>query len=84
MTDFDSARFRHVLGHFPTGVTVVTAMWVAKRARAKSIALFHHDPMRTDDALDEMLGCCRSWAERTGIDVFAAHEGDRVQLGSPA
>ena len=25
MADFDSARFRHVLGHFPTGVTVVTA-----------------------------------------------------------
>jgi 3-hydroxy-9,10-secoandrosta-1,3,5(10)-triene-9,17-dione monooxygenase reductase component len=25
MSDFDSGRFRHVLGHFPTGVTVVTA-----------------------------------------------------------
>jgi 3-hydroxy-9,10-secoandrosta-1,3,5(10)-triene-9,17-dione monooxygenase reductase component len=25
MSGFDSARFRHVLGHFPTGVTVVTA-----------------------------------------------------------
>jgi 3-hydroxy-9,10-secoandrosta-1,3,5(10)-triene-9,17-dione monooxygenase reductase component len=25
MTGFDSARFRQVLGHFPTGVTVVTA-----------------------------------------------------------
>lgn len=25
-TAFDSARFREVLGHFPTGVTVVTAM----------------------------------------------------------
>ena len=25
MADFDSARFRHVLGHFPTGVTVVTS-----------------------------------------------------------
>ena len=30
MTDFDSARFRHVLGHFPTGVTVVTAMWAGR------------------------------------------------------
>ena len=26
MSDFDSARFRQVLGHFPTGVTVVTGM----------------------------------------------------------
>jgi flavin reductase (DIM6/NTAB) family NADH-FMN oxidoreductase RutF len=25
MSDFDSARFRHVLGHFPTGVTIITA-----------------------------------------------------------
>ncbi len=27
MADFDSARFRHVLGHFPTGVTVVTSAY---------------------------------------------------------
>ena len=60
------------------------AMWVAKRGGVESLALFHHDPMRTDDALDEMLGCCRTWADHTGLDVFAAHEGDRVQLGSPA
>jgi flavin reductase (DIM6/NTAB) family NADH-FMN oxidoreductase RutF len=26
MSGFDSARFRQVLGHFPTGVTVVTAV----------------------------------------------------------
>jgi flavin reductase (DIM6/NTAB) family NADH-FMN oxidoreductase RutF len=25
MSGFDSARFRHVLGHFPTGVTIITA-----------------------------------------------------------
>ena len=25
MPAFDSARFRHVLGHFPTGVTIITA-----------------------------------------------------------
>jgi len=58
------------------------AMWVAKRSRVKSLALFHHDPMRTDDALDEMLGCCQTWADRTGLDVFAAQEGGRRQLGT--
>ncbi len=26
MSGFDSARFRHVLGHFPTGVTIITAV----------------------------------------------------------
>jgi phosphoribosyl 1,2-cyclic phosphodiesterase len=57
------------------------AMWVAKRSRAKTVALFHHDPMRTDDALDEMLTCCASFADRCGLEVFAAHEGDHRTLG---
>jgi phosphoribosyl 1,2-cyclic phosphodiesterase len=60
------------------------ALWVAKRANVGSVALFHHDPMRTDDALDETLECCQMWADRSGFDVFAAHEGDRRLLGSTA
>ena len=60
------------------------AIWVAKSGRAGSVALFHHDPMRTDDALDEALACCRTWADRSGLDVFAAHEGDRRVLGHSA
>jgi phosphoribosyl 1,2-cyclic phosphodiesterase len=57
------------------------AMWVAKRAGAGSIALFHHDPIRSDDALDDMLRCCQSFADRSGLAVTAASEGQRIRLG---
>jgi len=57
------------------------AMWVAKRAGAGSVALFHHDPIRSDDALDDMLRCCQSVADRTGLAVTAASEGQRIRLG---
>jgi ribonuclease BN (tRNA processing enzyme) len=60
------------------------AMWVAKRARVKTLALFHHDPTRTDEALDDVLQCCRGWTQRGGLEVFAAHEGDRKVLGAEA
>jgi phosphoribosyl 1,2-cyclic phosphodiesterase len=51
------------------------ALWVAKRAAVKRLALFHHDPGRTDDALDETLACCRSFGRRAGMEVIAAAEG---------
>ena len=35
--------------------TVEYAVLVAKEAGAKSLALFHHDPTRHDEALDELL-----------------------------
>ena len=57
------------------------AMWVAKRAGARSVALFHHDPMRSDDALDEVLRCCAQFADRSGLVVVAASEGQRIRLG---
>jgi phosphoribosyl 1,2-cyclic phosphodiesterase len=57
------------------------AMWVAKRAGARSVALFHHDPMRSDEALDEVLRCCELFADRTGLTVTAASEGQRIRLG---
>jgi phosphoribosyl 1,2-cyclic phosphodiesterase len=60
------------------------AMWLATRARVKTLALFHHDPTRTDEALDDVLQCCRAWAERGGLEVFAAQEGDRKVLGLEA
>jgi phosphoribosyl 1,2-cyclic phosphodiesterase len=58
------------------------AMWVAKRGRVGSVALFHHDPIRSDDALDEVLRCCEQFADRTGVVVTAASEGQRISLGA--
>jgi CheY-like chemotaxis protein/phosphoribosyl 1,2-cyclic phosphodiesterase len=65
-------------GHSP-------AEWVvdyAVAARAKRFALFHHDPLRTDEALDRLVEVCRERAARAGseLDVFAAAEGQVVEL----
>jgi hypothetical protein len=54
---------------------------VGKRAGAASVALFHHDPVRSDDALDEVVRCCETCADRTGVSVIAAAEGQRIRLG---
>ena len=56
------------------------ALMVARRAGVRRLALFHHDPTRTDDALDKNLACTRAMGERLGVDVFAAAEGMRVAV----
>jgi len=65
-------------GHTPAEWAVDYAM----AARAKRLALFHHDPLRDDDALDRVVEICRERARRAGstIEVFAAAEGREVQL----
>jgi ribonuclease BN (tRNA processing enzyme) len=56
------------------------AMWLAGRAGAKRLALFHHDPNRTDDALDELKVCGAVMAERFGFELLIAAEGLVVDL----
>jgi ribonuclease BN (tRNA processing enzyme) len=60
--------------------TVDYALAVARQAGVKRLALFHHDPVRTDDALDALVRCARAEAERWGIEVFAAAEDQVVTL----
>ena len=36
------------------------AVFVAKEAGAKRLALFHHDPARDDESLDEVLRCLQT------------------------
>ena len=60
--------------------TVDYAVWLACQAKAKRLALFHHDPMRTDDALDELQRCARAAGQRFGVDVLAAVEGMTIEL----
>jgi phosphoribosyl 1,2-cyclic phosphodiesterase len=55
--------------------TVEYAIWLAASAKAKRLALFHHDPIRNDDAVDDIARCAAEAGERLGIDVFAAAEG---------
>ncbi|HXY95008.1 MAG TPA: MBL fold metallo-hydrolase [Acidimicrobiia bacterium] len=67
-------------GHSP----VEYAVDVACAADAQRLALFHHDPTRTDDAVDALVDRARARAREFGFtgEVFAAAEGATVTLTS--
>lgn len=54
--------------------TVEYAVALAERAGARELALFHHDPDRTDDEIDAIVAACSS----ATMPVRAAAEGDVV------
>jgi phosphoribosyl 1,2-cyclic phosphodiesterase len=56
--------------------TTEFAVGVAMSCRAKRLALFHHDPERTDAELDATKACSDSGA----VDVFVAREGVTINL----
>ena len=58
----------------------------AVSAGARRLALFHHDPMRSDEAIDELLARARDRAKATGatLEIFAASEGQAVALKGSA
>lgn len=60
--------------------TLEFAMWVAETASAKRLALFHHDPSRTDDALDVIAQRLVGVAKNRGFEVFAAADGMSVEV----
>lgn len=53
------------------------ALQLAFRAGVKKLGLFHHDPDRTDAALDDIVAGCRRSIRRRGeaLDCFAVAEG---------
>jgi len=56
--------------------TVDYAVFVAREAGARTLALFHHDPGHDDDEVDRLLEGARRTAGRMGVDeVIAAAEG---------
>lgn len=67
---------KHNWGH----CTIDYALWVAKEAGAKRLALYHHDPMRDDESLDDVARCSRLAGERMGIEVFAACEQQHLVI----
>ncbi len=60
--------------------TVDYAVWLASQAGVKQLALFHHDPARRDDDLDDLLCCAVKAGALRGVDVIAASEGLVVEL----
>jgi CheY-like chemotaxis protein len=56
----------------------------ALAARARRLALFHHDPSRTDRAIDLLLASCRKRLPADGgPEVFAAAEGQYLVVVRP-
>ncbi len=72
-----------------TGWGHTPAEWAtdyAVAAGALRLALFHHDPLRDDEALDRLVDTCRERARAAGsdIEVFAAAEGQEIHLAESA
>ncbi|HUG37937.1 MAG TPA: response regulator, partial [Candidatus Limnocylindrales bacterium] len=66
-------------GHSPAERVVDFAV----AARVRHLVLFHHDPLRDDDALDELLEVCRRRADGA-LHVSAAVEGHVIELAEHA
>lgn len=62
--------------------TVEYVVEVAHRAGVTRLALYHHEPTRTDDQLDEAVDRARRHARSIGFagEVFAAAEGMTIEL----
>ena len=60
--------------------TIEYAVWVAAEAKAKRLALFHHDPFHDDDTVETMTRAAQVCGERLGVEVFAATEGLSLDL----
>lgn len=62
--------------------TASEAIALAADAGASRLVLFHHDPGRSDEAVDEMLTAARALAARTapGLEVLAARDSLVLQL----
>jgi CheY-like chemotaxis protein len=63
-------------GHSPAELAVDFAL----AAGVKRLALFHHDPLRDDAELDRLVESCRRRAAARGLDIFAAAEGQIIEL----
>jgi phosphoribosyl 1,2-cyclic phosphodiesterase/FixJ family two-component response regulator len=60
-------------GHSPVEYVVK----LAEQAPVKRVALTHHDPRRDDNAIDRVIASMR---QTTSLDIFAAAEGQVVEL----
>ncbi len=54
-------------------------------AKPGRLVLFHHDPDRSDDALDEIGKSSKAWLKERAknVELLVAHEGLKLELGKP-
>jgi phosphoribosyl 1,2-cyclic phosphodiesterase/CheY-like chemotaxis protein len=66
--------------------TIEYAVDVAVAANARQLALYHHDPTRTDEAVDRLIETARKRAASIGADliVTGAAEGVAIELRGAA
>jgi ribonuclease BN (tRNA processing enzyme) len=66
--------------------TVEYAMLVAREAGVRQLALTHHDPLRTDDQIDQIVENAQATMRAYGssIHVFAAAEGQTIDVKVPS
>jgi len=59
-----------------------TVVDLAIQAGVKELAIFHHDPMNSDEEVDNIINTCRQRAQSFESDlfVFAAREGLEIRL----
>jgi len=63
--------------------TYERAMKEAHKAKVKQLLFFHHDPLRTDDQLDEMIADYRGRIDgKTSMRVDMAREGMVIEPGA--
>jgi CheY-like chemotaxis protein len=69
-------------GHTP----IERAVDYGLAARARRLALFHHDPLRDDAQLEHQVAGARARVRAAGgsLDVFAAAEGDVFEVADPS
>lgn len=60
--------------------TVGYAVWFATAAQARTLALFHHDPTRDDDAVERLGARAAADGARDGLSVIIAREGMTVEI----
>jgi hypothetical protein len=61
--------------------TIAYAVHVAREAGARQLALFHHDPLHSDDDIDRLLSEARSLDDASHLDrVLAASEGLSLEV----
>lgn len=66
--------------------TVEYAVSVAETGGAKRLALTHHDPLRNDDAIDELVKRTQARLKQRSspLTLFAAAEGQTIELTADA
>ncbi|MGH9863005.1 MAG: response regulator [Candidatus Acidiferrales bacterium] len=60
--------------------TWVDALEAAHEAGVKRLALYHHDPMHDDDALDRMLAACQARMKERGMHFSCLAAADHLEL----